>query len=223
MLKIDNYYKVIASTFGIAYIIGIIIAFIYVYRGNIIITESTNIIQNFSLTSNIYFKQTIYDIFYNALNLFLIPFSYFSFAIQHSYIHINLLTSSFLGQIKLLVLLIPQFLFFITYIIFSTLGIKFALLIIKLFLNNFIIKENNYKIKEKFFSKDDITIFYIGLLLIAIGAVIQTQIIKNLFLFFVNLKSIAYILIILLYLLIIIISITITIKIIKEYLKKYKK
>lgn len=223
MLKIDNYYKVVASTFAIAYIIGIIIAFIYVYKGNIIVTESTNIIQNFSLTSNIYFKQTIYDIFYNSLSLFLIPFSYFSFAIQHSYIHINLLTSSFLGQIKLLVLLIPQFLFFISYIIFSTLGIKFALLIIKLFLNNFIIKDNNYKIKEKFFSKDDITIFYIGLLLIAIGGIIQTQIIKNLFLFFVNLKSIAYILIAILYLVIIIMSITITIKIIKEYLKKYKK
>jgi hypothetical protein len=223
MVKIDNYYRVIASTFGIAYIIGIIIALIYAYRGEIIVQTGSSFIQNLSLTNSIYFKQTMYEIFNNATDLFLVPFAYLVAAIQFSYMHVNLLTSSFLGQVKLLVQLIPQFLFFITYIISATLGIKVLLLIVKTFINSFIIKENKYKIKEQFFTKEDIKLFYIGLSAIVIGATIQTHLIKVLFIFFVNLKSIAYILIALVYLLIIILSGYITIKTVNNYLKKYKK
>jgi hypothetical protein len=224
MVKIDNYYKVVASTFGIAYFIGIIVALIYsTYKGDLVTQVGTDFIKNLSLTSSIYFKQTIYEIFNNSVNLFLIPFSYLIAAVQYSYIHVNLLTSSFLGQVKLLVQLIPQFLFFISYIIFSTLGIKTILLIVKLFLNNFIIKENKYKIKEKFFNKDDINLLYIALISIVLGAIIQTHLIKVLFIFFINLKSIAYILIIIIYLFLFVLSAYVTYKTINEYFKKNKK
>lgn len=223
MIKIDNYYRVVASTFGIAYIIGIIIALIYAYRGEIIAQTGTNFIQNLSLTNSIYFKQTMYEIFNNAANLFFVPFAYLVAAIQFAYIHVNLLTSSFLGQIKLLVQLIPQFLFFITYIISSTLGLKLILVIVKWFINFFIIKESKYKIKIQFFTKEDIKLFYIALAAIIIGTTIQTHLIKILFIFFVNLRSVAYILIVLIYLLIVILSGYATIKTIRDYLKNYKK
>jgi hypothetical protein len=222
MVKIDNYYRVIASTFGISYIIGIIIAFIYASRGDILITEGSNFIQNLSLTSAIYFKQTIYEIFNNSLDLFFTPFAYLTIGIQYAYIHVELLTSSFLGQVKLLVQLIPQFLFFISYIIFSTLGIKTLLLIVKIFLNNLIIKEDKYKIRTIFFTKQDIKLFYIALISIMLGAIIQTHLIKILFIFFINLRSIAYVLIVIIFVLIVLASGYITIKTIKEFLKKYK-
>lgn len=223
MVKIDNYYKVVASTFGIAYVIGIIIALVYAYRGELVIETSKSFIQNLTLTNSIYFKQTLYEIFNNSLDLFVTPFAYLIAAIQYAYVHVDLLTSSFLGQIKLLVELIPQFLFFISYIIFSTLGLKTILLIVKTFLNNLIIKENKYKIKQKFFTKEDIKLLYIALISIVIGTTIQTHLIKVLFIFFINLKSIAFILIGIIYLLIVILSIYITFKIVSEYLKTYKK
>jgi hypothetical protein len=224
MVKIDNYYKVVASTFGIAYFIGIVVALIYsTYKGDLVTQVGTDFIKNLSLTSSIYFKQTIFEVFNNSVNLFLIPFSYLIAAVQYSYIHVNLLTSSFLGQVKLLVQLIPQFLFFISYIIFSTIGIKTILLIVKLFLNNFIIKENKYKIREKFFNKDDINLLYIALISIVLGAIIQTHLIKVLFIFFINLKSIAYILIIIIYLFLFMLSAYVTYKTINEYFKKNKK
>jgi len=93
MVKIDNYYRVVASTFGIAYIIGIIIALIYAYRGEIIAQTGTNFIQNLSLTNSIYFKQTMYEIFNNSADLFFVPFAYLVAAIQFAYVHVNLLTS----------------------------------------------------------------------------------------------------------------------------------
>ncbi len=223
MVKIDNYYKVVASTFGIAYVIGVIIALIYAYRGELVVETSKSFIQNLTLTNAIYFKQTLYEIFNNSLDLFVTPFAYLVAAIQYAYVHVDLLTSSFLGQIKLLVELIPQFLFFISYIIFSTLGLKTILLIVKTFLNNLIIKENKYKIKQKFFTKEDIKLLYIALLSIVIGTTIQTHLIKVLFIFFINLKSIAFILIGIIYLLIVLLSVYITFKIVSEYLKTYKK
>lgn len=223
MVKIDNFYKVVASTFGIAYVIGILIALFYAYRGELVIETSKSFIQNLTLTNAIYFKQTLYEIFNNSLDLFFIPFAYLVAAIQYSYLHVDLLTSSFLGQVKLLVELIPQFLFFISYIIFSTLGLKTILYIVKVFLNNIIIKDNKYKIKQNFFTKDDIKLLYIALIAIVIGTTIQTHLIKVLFIFFINLKSIAYILIGIIYFVIVLLSGYITYKTISEFLKNFKK
>lgn len=223
MVKIDNYYRVVASTFGIAYIISVIIALIYASRGELIVENGTNFIQNLSLTNAIYFKQTLYEIFNNSIDLFILPFAYLVAAVQYAYIHVDLLTSSFLGQVKLLVQLIPQFLFFISYIIFSTIGLKIILYIVKEFINNLIIKESKFKIKTKFFTKNDIKLLYIAFIAIVLGTTIQTHLIKVLFIFFINLKSIAYILIGLIYLLIISLSGYITYKIIHDYLKNFKK
>jgi len=64
---------------------------------------------------------------------------------------------------------------------------------------------------------------YVALIAIVLGAVIQTHLIKVLFIFLINLKSIAYMLIVLIYLMIIFLSGYVTFKTISDYLKKYKK
>lgn len=223
MVHIDKYYKIVASTFGLAYFIGIIVSLIYVLRGELVVQTSLDFMTNLFLSNKIYFKQTLNEVFTNAINLFAIPFAYLIAAVQFGFMHIDLLTSSFLGQVKLLVQIIPQFMFFTSYIIFSTLGIKTILFIVKKFLNNFIIKENKYKIKEKFFRKDDIYLFYIGLILIVVGSAIQINLIRVLFIFFINLRIFSYAILIIIYLVILTTSLLIIYKTIKEYLKKNKK
>jgi hypothetical protein len=194
MLKLDNYYKIVSSTFGIAYFIGLVVALVYILRGSVFV-EPTSFINTITLANTIHFKNIYYTTMQNAIQLTVIPFSYLIYAVKFGFSHTILLTSSFLGQIKLLVTLIPLIFFFITYIIFSTIGLKFILYIIKIVSNLFV----NKKIRIKFFTKEDIKLVYIAIISLIIGTIIQTYLIRILFIFLINLKSIAYILIILIY------------------------
>jgi len=220
MLKIDSYYKIVASTFGVAYFIGIVIALIYILRGFTFPVTGTGFINNLSLTSTIYFKNMLYKFAGDSINMALIPFSYLVIAIKYGYAHTALLTSSFLGQIKLLVQLIPVSFFFITDIIFSTLVIKIILVLIKGTANLFLEKRN--QIRTKFFTIQDITLFYIGLLSLVVGTIIQTQLLKKLFIFFINVRSVTYILLIVIYIMLIALSQYTTYTTIKELINKFK-
>jgi len=223
MIKIDNYYRVIGATFGAAYFIGLIIALIYTLTGHIFVGE-LNFINNLSLTSTTFFKSVFYTTMQNALQMAVIPFSYLIVAVKYGFAHIVLLTSSFLGQIKLIVQLIPQIFFFITFIIFSTIGIKLILAIIKEFINDFLIKGNkDIRLKIRFLRKEDIIMFYIGLISLVIGTIIQTHLIRILFIFLINLRSFTYILIIVLYMFLIALLGFTTYKAIKELLLTFNK
>lgn len=220
MFKIDNLYKIVASTFGIAYIVGIIIALIFARKGILFLEPTKNITQSIMLTSSINFKLTLTTAINEAVNLFVIPFAYLVSGVQYAHMHVALLTSSFIGQVKLLVEIIPQFLFFITFIIFSTLGLKVIFLIVKLFVNKFVIKETKYKINIELFKKQDIKMLYIGLISAVIATTIHTHLLKILFMFFLNLKAISYVLLGIIYFMIIFLSIYVTYVIINNYLKK---
>ncbi|MDD4221509.1 MAG: hypothetical protein PHQ07_03975, partial [Candidatus ainarchaeum sp.] len=212
MLKLDNYYKIVSSTFGLAYFIGLVVALLYILRGSVFI-EPTSFINTITLANTLHFKNIYYTTMQNAMQLAIIPFSYLIYAVKFGFSHTILLTSSFLGQIKLLVTLIPLIFFFITYIIFSTIGLKLILYIIKLVSNLFL---KTKKIKIKFFNKEDIKFLYIAIISLIIGTVIQTYLIRILFIFLINLKSIAYALIILIYIIFISLAGYVIYKTVKE-------
>ncbi|MDD3177899.1 MAG: hypothetical protein PHR26_00085 [Candidatus ainarchaeum sp.] len=195
MIKIDKYYKFIGATFGIAYFIGMIFALFYIYKG-IEITNTINFINNLALSGKTYFSNIFKTQINNTIQLMIIPFSYLIYSVKIGFSHISLLTSSFLGQIKLLVELIPQIFYFIAYIIYSTIGLKIILFIIKIITNKFL---KNKKIKYIYLYKTDIKIAYIGFIAIIIGTIIQTHLSKILFIFLINLKSMVYIFIIIVY------------------------
>jgi hypothetical protein len=223
MIKIDNYFKIIASTFGLAYFVGLVIAFFYIISGKPPIVQ-THFISQLFLTSPHYFKEIFVSSLNTSIQVALIPLSYLIIAVQYGYTHAALLTSPFLGQIKLLVQLIPQFFFFISFIIFSTLGIKLYMFIIKEIVNRVFLEKNKYrKIRVRFLFKKDINFLFIGLLSLFIGSIIQIHLIRILFVFFINLKSITYIMIIILYLVLIFLSGYVTYKAIKDILYIFNK
>lgn len=216
MIKIDKYYKFIGSTFGIAYFIGMIFALFYIYKG-IEITNTISFISNLSLSGKTYFSNIFRTQLNNTFQLMIIPFSYLIYSIKIGFSHISLLTSSFLGQIKLLVELIPQILYFIAYIIYSTIGLKIILFLIKTITNKFL---KTKKIKQEFLYKNDIKLIYIGFIAIVIGTIIQTHLSKILFIFLINLKSMVYIFIIIAYIFLIFVCLFTIYNIIKNALKQ---
>jgi len=218
MVNIDNYYKFVFSTFGLAYFTGLIVALIFVYTGSIF-PQPASFINSLHLTSNIYFKNIFVDIIKNAFQLTIIPFSYLVTAVTYGFSHTILLTSSFLGQIKLLVQFIPQIFYFISFIIFSTIGLKLILFIIKKIVNYVLLKqEKNTIIKIKVFNEDDILLFFIGLLSITIGTIIQVNLTKILFIFLINFRAVTLILIILFYIIILITFIVTLTKLVRSVL-----
>jgi len=217
MFKLDNYYRIVASTFGIAYFIGLIVALLYILKGANYI-EPASFISTITIANTTHFKTLFYTALQNATQLAVIPFSYLIYAVKFGFSHTILLTSSFLGQIKLLVSLIPLIFFFITNIIFATLGLKFILYIIKIVSNRFIVKQNKFKI----FNKNDIKLIYVGLISLILGTAIQTYLIKITFIFLINLRSMAYILLLLIYIVLIGLSGFVTYKIILELIKTIK-
>ncbi len=202
-MKIDNFYKFIASTFGLAYFVGLIIGIIYSITGTI----NQNLINTklFLLSNSINFK----EVFINNINIgfekIFIPFSYLIDSIKYGIGHSYLLTSSFLGQIKLLVQLIPEVFYFIFFIIFATIGIKILLFIILKIVNILLnINKKNLIIKINIFNKTDILLFYVSLSSLFIGVLIEVYLAKIFFIFLINFQIISYVFIIVLYLLLII-------------------
>jgi len=206
MIKIDNYYKFVGASFGLAYFIGLTIALIYILLGaSYPVPESfTN---SLHLTSQIYFKTTYLDMSNTSFNLAIIPFSYLIEAVNYGYTHMVLLTSSFLGQIKLFVQLLPQLFFFLGFIIFSTIGLKVMLYIIKSIVNYLLQKRERYsRLELKIFTKKDIIFFFVGILSLLIGTIFQLKLIKIMFIFLINFKAITFALILLLYIILILLS-----------------
>jgi len=206
MVKIDNYYKFVGASFGLAYFIGLTIALIYILLG-----ASYPVPESFTgslhLTSQIYFKTTYLEMSNTSFSLAIIPFSYLIEAVNYGFTHMVLLTSSFLGQIKLFVQLLPQLLFFLSFIIFSTIGLKAVLYIIKNIVNYLLQKKDKYrKLELNIFTTDDIIFCFIGILSLLVGTLFQLKLIKIMFIFLINFKAITIVLILLLYIILILIS-----------------
>jgi len=213
MIKIDNYYKFVASTFGIAYFIGLTIALVYILLGATY-PIPPSFISSLHLTSQVYFKNTFLEMASTGFNLAIIPFTYLITSITYGFSHMILLTSSFLGQIKLLVQLIPQLFYFLSFIIFSTIGLKVFLFAIKSIVNYFLKSKNIFKRLEFYiFSKEDIRLFFIGIISLLAGTLFQLKLLKILFIFLINFKAITFVLILLLYIVLIIFSGYVTYKV----------
>ena len=206
MIKIDNYYKFVGASFGLAYFIGLTIALIYILLGaSYPVPESFT--SSLHLTSQIYFKTTYLETANISFNLAVIPFSYLIEAVNYGFSHMILLTSSFLGQIKLLVQLLPTLFFFLSYIIFATIGLKLVIFIIKSIVNYFLQQKDRFrKLEIKVFTKKDILYFFIGILSLMVGTLFQLKLIKIMFIFLINFKSITIVLILILYIILILIS-----------------
>jgi hypothetical protein len=206
MIKIDNYYKFVGASFGLAYFVGLTIALIYILLGaSYPVPESFT--SSLHLTSQIYFKTTYLDMSNTSFNLAVIPFSYLIEAVNYGFSHTILLTSSFLGQIKLLVQLLPLLFFFLSFIIFATIGLKAFLYIIKSIVNYFLQQKDRFnKLEIRIFRKTDIILFFIGIISLLVGTIFQLKLIKIMFIFLINFKSITVALILILYLILIIVS-----------------
>jgi len=205
-MKIDNYYKFVGSTFGFAYFIGIVVGVIYSVLG-IIVIEQVDFSQLFFLSSTIQFRSVFLNFFYNAIQFMLVPFLYLIESVKYGFLHASMLVSPFLGQIKLLVQLFPQIFYFITFIIFSTIGLKLMLFIIKSLANLFFnIQHKKTKLKIDFFNKQDILLLYVALVSLAIGVFIQLFLSRIFFIFLINFQLITYIFIILIYVILVSLS-----------------
>lgn len=213
MIKIDNYYKFIGATFGLAYFIGLSIALLYILFGATFpISESFT--SSLHLTNQVYFKTTFLDMSSTCFNLAILPFSYLITAVNYGFSHMVLLTSSFLGQIKLIVQLLPELFFFFSFIIFSTIGIKIFAHIILLISNYFLQRKDRFrKINIRVFNKTDILMFFIGVVSLMIGTIFKLKLIKIMFVFLINYKTITIILILLTYIFLIIFCIYILYKV----------
>jgi hypothetical protein len=221
-MKIDNFYKFIASTFGLAYFIGLITGVFYSINGTI----NQNLINTklFLLPNSINFRNIFVDNINIGIEKIIIPFSYLIDSVKYGVTHSYLLTSSFLGQIKLLVQLIPDIFYFLFFIIFATIGIKILLFIIQKLVN--ILLENTKKkmfLKIDLFNKTDVLLIYISLLSLFIASIIEVYLSKIFFIFLINFQLISYIFIIVLYLLLIILCLYIIYKTILSLLENLKK
>jgi hypothetical protein len=221
-MKIDNFYKFIGATFGLSYFIGLIVRLIFFLTGKVYYLES-NFVKLFYLSNSINFSELFVSTFNQSVSMALVPFSYIINAVVYGFNHSYLLTSPFLGQIKLLVQLVPQIFFFISFIIFSTIGLKLIIFIIEKIVNFiFSIKNKKIMIKANIFSKKDILLFYIAIISIAFGALLQIYFAKIFFIFLINFQLVTYIFIILLYLFLIIVSLLATYKAIISLFKAIK-
>ncbi len=222
-MKIDNYYKFVASTFGFSYFVGIVIGFIYSLLGYVV-ADNIDYTTLFFLSSTIQFKETFVTFFYQGIHQMFTPFLYLIESVKYGFMHVSMLTSAFLGQIKLLVQLFPQLFYFVCFIIFSTIGLKIIIFIIKS-LVNYIYNQKKEKlvINLKIFNTDDALLFYIGLGCLSVGVFIQLFLSKIFFIFLINFQLVTYIFIILVYLVLIIVCLLLTYKTIFSLLKSFEK
>ncbi|MFH0906141.1 MAG: hypothetical protein V1824_02285 [archaeon] len=219
-MKIDNYYKFIASSFGFAYFVGLLTG-IFIYFVNHTYIPESQIINSFYLTSTFNFKELLTSNFSTALKLALVPFSYLILSVKYGFTHSFLLISPFLGQIKLLVSLIPQILYFITIIIFSSLGLKLIIFIIKEITNNLMFKNKN-PIRIQTFNSSDTGLLYISIISLILGIFIQIYLSRVFFIYLINFQLITYLFIIIVYIVLVVVSLYITYKTILSLLKALK-
>lgn len=221
-MNVDTYYKFIASTFGIAYFVGIVIGVLLSVSGSFVAPE-INTTSTYFLQSTTNFK----DIFFETTNLALtqaaIPFTYLIVGVNYGLDHAFLLTSPFLGQIKLFVELIPLVFYFLSFIIFSTLGLKLLIYIIIKLANLFFEKtKKNIFLNVNPFKKEDSFFLYLTLILIISGVFIQIFLSKIFFIFLINFQLVSYVFIIIVYILLIVTSLYLVYTTIKSALNELK-
>ncbi|MFA6369903.1 MAG: hypothetical protein WCX09_02920 [Patescibacteria group bacterium] len=221
-MNVDTYYKFIASTFGIAYFVGIVIGVLLSVSGSFVAPE-INTTSTYFLQSTTNFK----DIFFETTNLALtqaaIPFTYLIVGVNYGLDHAFLLTSPFLGQIKLFVELIPLVFYFLSFIIFSTLGLKLLIYIIIKLANLFFEKtKKNIFLNVNPFKKEDSFFLYLTLILIISGVFIQIFLSKIFFIFLINFQLVSYVFIIIVYILLIVTSLYLVYTTIKSALNEIK-
>jgi hypothetical protein len=221
-MKIDNYYKFVASTFGFAYFTGITVGVVYSLLG-ITISEKTNYINLFFLQSTIQFKNVFINHLQSALQQLIVPFLYLIESVKFGFLHAGMLTSPFLGQIKLFVQLFPHLFYFISFIVFSTIGLKIVLFIIESLTNTFYKKKKKTIIKLKIFNKNDILLIYFGLISLCFGVLTQLFLSKIFFIFLINFQMVTYVFIIITYLILIILSLMLTYKTINSLIESFNK
>lgn len=219
-MKLDNYYKFVASTFGFAYFIGIFVGFFYSLVG-VKLVEQTDYAKLFFLSSSIQFKEVFLTNFYEGVQQMFIPFLYLIESVKQGFLHSAMLTSPFLGQIKLLIQLFPQIFYFIFFIIFSAVGLKIIIYIIKTLVNTFLNKKNKIILKIDIFNNNDVLLMYIGIISLIIGVIIQLFLSRIFFIFLINFQLITYIFIILIYFILISLSLYLTYKTILSLLEAF--
>lgn len=221
-MNVDTYYKFIAATFGIAYFVGIVIGVLLSVSGSFVAPE-INTTSTYFLQSTTNFK----DVFFESTNLALtqaaIPFTYLIVGVNYGLDHAFLLTSPFLGQIKLFVELIPLVFYFLSFIIFSTLGLKLLIYIIIKLANLFFEKtKKNIFLNVNPFKKEDSFFLYLTLILIISGVFIQIFLSKIFFIFLINFQLVSYVFIIIVYILLIVTSLYLVYTTIKSALNEIK-
>lgn len=216
-MEIDAIYKFIITTFALAYFVGLIIGLLIIGLGNTN-QQETDITKSFYLTSSISFKNLFNETLETNTKILLFPFSYLIIGVKYGFSHAIYLLSPFLGQIKLVVLLVPEIFYFIAFIFSATIGLKIIAGIIIFSLNTWILKKKK-KIKVTVFNRKDSLMFYLAILGIALGTAIQIYLSKTFFIFLINFQLITYILIVLIYIIIISTSLLTLYNIIKN-LKK---
>lgn len=201
-MEFDKIYKFVAASFAVAYFVGLII-------GIILISFNIGKIEESDITKSFYFSgQTSFrDVFTETMDLSIktaiLPFSFLIIAIKTGFEHSTYLLSPFLGQIKLATLLIPNVFYFISYILFSVIGLKLIATIIIFIVNRYLKKEHKPGIRLTIFQKGDVLFLYLALIGVIVGTIIQVYLSKMFFVFLINFRLITYILIILIYILII--------------------
>lgn len=220
-MEIDTIYKFVATTFAIAYFIGLITGIVAVAIGTTNIEEA-DLTKSFYLTGPINFKLLFNETIDTSLKLTALPFSYLIVAINNGFNHAIHILSPFLGQIKLAVLLIPEMFYFIAFILVSSIGLKLIASVIFFIVNKWLLKKKKIKTKLVILKKQDIFFIYIALIAIVIGTAIQIYLSKVFFIFLINFQLITYILIILIYVTIVSLSLYVLYSIIKSVLKSEK-
>ncbi|MDD3244542.1 MAG: hypothetical protein PHU47_00125 [Candidatus ainarchaeum sp.] len=221
-MKIDTYYKFIASTFGIAYFVGLVIGILLTIGGTDVAPE-TNITNSFFLQSTVNFRALFIETINLSFTQAAIPFTYLIVSVKYGLNHAFLLTSPFLGQIKLFVQLIPQVFYFISFILFATIGLKLIIyLIVKLANLVFEKTKRNIFLKLNPFNKNDPLFLYLALLFIITGVFIQIFLSKIFFIFLINFQLVSYVFIIILYILLITTSLYLVYSTIKSALEEIK-
>jgi hypothetical protein len=221
-MNVDTYYKFIAATFGIAYFVGIVIGVLLSVSGSFVAPE-INTTSTYFLKSTTNFKEVFFETTNLALTQAAIPFTYLIVGVNYGLDHAFLLTSPFLGQIKLFVELIPLVFYFLAFIVFSTLGLKLIIYIIIKLANLFFEKnKKNIFLNVNPFKKEDSFFLYLTLILIISGVFIQIFLSKIFFVFLINFQLVSYVFIIIAYILLIVTSLYLVYSTIKSALNEIK-
>ncbi len=221
-MEFDTIYKFVAATFALAYFIGLITGIISVGLGSTNFQEA-DIAKSFYLTGPISFKLLFNETIDTCLKISILPFSYLIVGINYGFTHAIHILSPFLGQIKLAVLLIPEMFYFLSYILFSAIGLKLIATIVLFIVNNWILKEKKIKLEQTILRKEDVFLIYLGLISIFLGTIIQIYLSKVFFIFLINFQLITYILIVLIYVTIISLSFYILYNTIQSLIKIFNK